>query len=113
MSGDLAGTLSKDAVGNISPNVSFREGALGSPLAVNSTSQALPSSDWRNSLKIVNTGPDTVYYGFDNTVTSTDGVPVIPNGSEGLQIGAGIQLWLVCAGGGTAIGAVSFFHFMR
>ena len=100
--GERAGTISKDSNGNPSQTVSFREGNIGTPISCTSTAQVVPASEWRNNLLLKNDGPRPAFFGFDNTVTSTDGFEIPVNGEKALAVGAGIDVWIVCAAAETA-----------
>ena len=99
---ELSGTLSHDSHGRTSDAVAFRNGNVLTPISVTATAQLIPSSAWRNSMKMVNKGANVVYYGFDSTVTSTDGIEIAVNGAEGLSVGSGVGVWVVCAAAQTS-----------
>ena len=96
MSGELAGTLSNDSHGRPSQVVAFRYGNIVTPISVTATAQMIPASEWRNSLLMTNKGANTVYVGFDNTVTDTDGIEIASGGGEkSFSVGAGICVYVV------------------
>lgn len=97
-----ANTVSRDSRGNFTGAVCFRFGNIGTPISVTATAALVPTSEWRNSIKLQNTGSNVVYYGFDDTVDDTDGLPIGVGQSEILNIGSEITLYVVCATGDTS-----------
>lgn len=55
---------------------------------------------YRGAIHLYNLGPDTVYYGFDDGVTASNGIPLPIN--KDVYYDGTVKLWGICAGTGTA-----------
>ena len=53
----------------------------------------------RKSLTVFNNGTDTIYWGYDNTVSTTTGTPLFVNQLAIFAHGPDVDIWLVASSG--------------
>jgi hypothetical protein len=53
--------------------------------------------DGRQTLRVFNSGPQVIYWGLSNSVSSTNGEPIFKNQGITFMYGPDIHVWLITA----------------
>lgn len=83
---DSSGRLQVVAGGTVSVSQASTAGNFGAITVGTSATQIRAANTSRRSISIFNNGSVTVYVGYDNTVTVSNGMPIPPGGERELRV---------------------------
>lgn len=104
--GDGTDFLAINADGSINANVTaagFASGVYGAQSIGNTASALTAGTAGRDKVLLQNLGAQSIFIGFDNTVTTSTGIELVKGGAYEMEVGSGVTLFGITASGSADI----------